>query len=73
MLSLLTIITDGVSYNGPILLLHVRLVIFLVRAGAGEGDLRIDAIAVEAIIDELPTIIRINAHQREGQSVAHLA
>ena len=49
----------------------MRLIVFLVRTRAGEGHLFIQTIAVQDIVDELSTIIRVEPQQGKGQALAH--
>jgi hypothetical protein len=59
--SIIPFITHKAAYHIPVFLLYVTAIILLVRTRPGKGYLLITAISVEALIDELPTIIRIYA------------
>jgi hypothetical protein len=61
------VIANQTADNGPILLLDMGLVIFLVRSGTGEGDLLELAILEEQVINKFAAIIGVNAEQSEGQ------
>jgi hypothetical protein len=56
--SLEAIIADQMTHHRPVLLLDVRLVVFLVRAGASESHLFILTVVVQDVIDELAVIAR---------------
>ena len=51
------VIADDMTHHGPILLLDMRLIILLVGARACEGDLLIQTIVIEQIVDEFTAII----------------
>ena len=51
----------------PILLLGVRVVVLLVGAPAGEGDLPPAAVLQQERVDEFRAVVRVEPAQREGQ------
>jgi hypothetical protein len=55
----------------PFLLRDMRLVIFLVGPGAGEGHLFVLTVAVQDGVDELAAIVLIQPQQGKGQALAH--
>jgi hypothetical protein len=57
---------------GPVALLDMGIVVFLVGAAAGELDRAGFAVPVEVGIDELGAIVRIDPAQREGQGLAEV-
>ena len=61
------VIANGMADDRPILLFDMRLIVFLVRARTGKSDLLVQAIAIEQVVDEFTTVIRIDAEQRKGQ------
>ena len=61
-----SIIANGMPHHGPVLLLDMGLIIFLVGTRTGKGDLLILAIALEQVIDEFGAIIGVNPEQIEG-------
>ena len=74
------VIANGVTDNGPILSLapparagvfHMRLIVLLVWARTCKGDLLVQAVAVQQIVDKFTAIIRINPKQWKGQSLTH--
>ena len=66
-----SIIANGMPHHGPVLLLDMGLIIFLVGTRTGEGDLLIQAIVIEQVIDEFGAIIGVNSEQIEGQIWSH--
>ena len=52
----------------PILLLGVRVVVLLVGAPAGEGDLPPAAVLQQERVDEFRAVVRVEPAQREGQA-----
>ena len=61
-----SIIANGMPHHGPVLLLYMGLIVFLVRSRTCEGDLLIQAIVIEQVIDEFGAIIGVNPEQIEG-------
>jgi hypothetical protein len=57
----MAIIADDLSINRIVLLLDMALIVLLVWSTAREGDLLARAVSDEQMIDELPTVIRIEA------------
>ena len=43
--------------SGPVLLLHMGTIIFVVRPGAGERDFVFQTVVVQVVVDELAAII----------------
>ena len=66
-----SIIANGMAYHGPILLFDMGLIVFLVGTRTCEGDLLIQAIVIEQVIDEFGAIIGVNSKQIEGQIWPH--
>src|SRR2546427_8882141 len=56
----------------PVLLLHVRIVVFLVGASAGELDPFPLAPSLQMPVDEFRTIVRIHSEKTERQGLLHL-
>src|SRR2546428_11901778 len=56
----------------PVLLLHVRIVVFLVGASAGELDPFPLAPSLQMPVDEFRTIVRIHSEKTERQGPLHL-
>ena len=74
------IITDEATDDRPIFPLapparagvfDMGLIVFLVRARTGKGDFLKVAVMEEQVVDELGTVVRVNAEQIEGQARAH--
>jgi len=57
---------------GPVFLLHVGIIVFLIRATPSELDPVSLAIAVQMIVNKLGTIVGIEALEREGDRLRHL-
>jgi hypothetical protein len=63
------IITDHLTDNLPVLLLHVTLIIAASWASSGKGDLLLFTKGEQVGIDTLRAIIRVNAQDRKGEQV----
>jgi hypothetical protein len=65
------IITDEATDDRPIFLFDMGLIVFLVRARTGKGDLLKVAVMEEQVVDEFGAVVGVNAEQIEGQARAH--
>src|SRR6266480_6121275 len=61
------VITNHLPDNRSILLLHKTLVIFHLRTSSCEGQMFLFTIGHHDLIDELPSIIRINSQDRKRE------
>src|ERR1035441_893986 len=60
-------VADQLAHMGPVLLLDVGPVVLVARARPGEGDLVLDAVVEQVVVDELTSVVRIDAEYREGE------
>ena len=51
------IIADEMADDGPVLLLHMRAVVLLPGAAAGEGDALADTVSIQGLGDELRAVV----------------
>jgi len=65
--SVIAIVPDGLADDGVVLLLDVAVVVFVIGPAAGKGDLLLETVPVELIIDELTAVVRVQAEQPEGE------
>ncbi len=63
------IIADELADDGAVLLFDMGAV--LPGPTAGEGDAALPAVVVQALVDELTTVIAIEPEERHGQALAH--
>src|SRR5438067_2189775 len=63
-------IADELAHDGPVLLFDIALVVLSVRTRAGELDPVLIAVLLHEMIDELASIVRVDASDREGQPLA---
>jgi len=63
----ISVIAHQTAHYIPVLLLYVTAIILLVGAGAGEGDLLLAAVGVEALSDKLAAVVRVNTEQGKGE------
>ena len=61
----IAVVADSTTHDGPVLLLNMGIVILASCAPTGEGDLLLETIAVELVVDELGAVVRIDAQQGE--------
>lgn len=59
-------IADRAADNGVVLLLDKAVVVLSIGARTGKSDLFLLAVALEFVIDELASVIRVNSKQTEG-------
>jgi len=55
--------------DGPVLWLHMRAVVLLPGAAAGEGDALADTVPIQSLVDELRAVVAIQAPQGPGQTL----
>src|SRR5712691_7410628 len=65
------IIADELADDGAVLLFDMGAVVLLPGATAGEGDAALPAVVVQALVDELTTVIAIEPEERHGQALPH--
>ena len=65
LLGVIALIAHSTTHNRPVFLFDIGVVILASYPTAGEGDLLLDAVPIELIVDEFGTTVRINAQQRE--------
>ena len=70
-LGLEAVIADQMTYHRPVLLLDMRLVVFLVGPGTGEGHPFVLTVTVRDFVDELAAIVRIQSQQGKRQALTH--
>jgi len=63
------IIADEMADDGPVLLLHMRAVILLPGAAAGEGNALADTVPIQGLVDELRAIVAVEGPQGHGQAL----
>lgn len=61
------------SHHGPVLLFDLTVIILFGRSRPGEGDLFFLTVPNELVIDELPTVIRIDPQKRKGKPCSNLS
>jgi hypothetical protein len=62
-------IADELSDVGPVLLLNVSPVVLVAGSRPGEGDLALGALLEKVGIDELGSVIRVDAQDREREAL----
>jgi hypothetical protein len=65
----IAVVANGATHNGPVLLLDVGVVVATACPASGEGDLFLDAVTVELVVDELGTVVGVDAQQGERQAL----
>ena len=63
---IIAIVANSATHDRPVLLLDKGPVVLLMRPTAGEGDLLLEAVAIQLIVDELGTIVGIPCVKLEG-------
>jgi hypothetical protein len=61
----LAVVADHSAYDGPVLLFHVRAVVAAPWMRAGEGDLPLLTAVEQVVVEELATVVGIDADGRE--------
>jgi len=56
-----SIIAHQSAHHIPVLLLYVVAIVFLIGAGAGEGDVLPPAIIIKMLIDEFAAVVRVQS------------
>jgi hypothetical protein len=59
--ALIAVIADHLPHGGPVLLLDVGLVVFLVGSTTRGGDALLLAVALEVVVDELRAVVGVQA------------
>ena len=65
-------IANRFSHHGPVLVFDITVIILFGRSRPGEGDLFFLTGPNELVIDELPTVIRIDPQKRKGKPCSNL-
>lgn len=65
------IVSDGTSDDGVVFLLDEAVIVLAVGSTARKGDLLIVAVAEKLVVDELGSVIGVDAEEREGKSFAY--
>jgi hypothetical protein len=59
------------AHHIPILLLHVTTIVLLVGTRPRKGNALFSAVGIEALIDELATVVRVHTKESQGEALSH--
>src|ERR1700704_2551338 len=66
-------VADQTAHHRPVFLFHVATVVLTVRPGTGEGDGLFFTVVDQRTVDELATIVGVQAEERKWQSAPDLS